>query len=196
MSLHRTLLPLTAAVAAGVLLSGCSFEMKVGNDPTPPYNPETDSSQYTEDYANPEPFGGDNADLYTTRHTLNDGRKVAMWYSEGGTELMEQHYSPDADGWTAPQAIYTSDEPDPCQGIDIVDEDGIVAVIADFGGFCYDGEPPMESLAIVGTGDLTEWQVDMTPGFDGWEQVTLTDGKAEWKRGDKVLTWSEGDFSG
>jgi hypothetical protein len=51
---------------------------------------------------------------------------------------------------------------------------GDVALVAGFGGACAGGEPPTESVA-VGTGDLTEWQLKVVKGIDGWRKATFTE---------------------
>ncbi len=57
-----------------------------------------------------------------------------------GKGLVEQHYSPRAKAWTEPKVIYRT-KTDACQGIHLRTKNGTVAAIADFGSYCYDGEP-------------------------------------------------------
>ena len=111
-----------------------------------------------------------------------------VYDSERG--LAEQHYSPEADAWTEPQLIYETDT-DPCQGIILQELEGTVAVIANWNLYCYDGEPPDESIAAVATGDLTEWETDLTRHFDGWDSVDLTEA-APPPRGSTRTTGSPG----
>lgn len=106
--------------------------------------------------------------------TLADGRRVAMHYKRG-QGLFEQHHIPHAGGWTRPRLIYRT-KTDPCQGIKLQADSGTVTAIADFGLYCADGEPPTESVAAVGVGDLREWDHHLTRNFDGWERVTFTGG--------------------
>ncbi|VXB77579.1 hypothetical protein [Nocardioides sp. AX2bis] len=129
---------------------------------------------------------------------LPDGRAVLLRYAPGGGSLLEQHYSPQDDAWTSPQVLVESTEPDPCQGIDLTtDGDGLVAAVADFGLYCYDGEPPQQSLALASDGDLTEWDVDSTEGFDGWTDLAAVDGTATWRGGQgERLTWNAADGFG
>lgn len=110
-----------------------------------------------------------------------------------GSRLMEQHRAAGGDRWTDPQVVSEPGDEDPCQGIELVEDDGLVAVIADLGAYCYDGEPPMSSVAAVGTGDLTAWDVHVTRGFDGWTEVVPTDDGFRWTGGDAELTWTLGD---
>ncbi len=126
---------------------------------------------------------------------LDDGRRVALHYLRG-KGLVEQHYSPRAKAWTEPKVIYRT-KTDACQGIHLRTKNGTVAAIADFGSYCYDGEPPTESLAVVGTGSLTEWSVNVTKDFDGWEQATVSDDgqRVVFGRG-TTLRWSRADGFG
>lgn len=67
-------------------------------------------------------------------------------------------------------------------------------MIADFGSYCYDGEPPTESIAAVGTGSLAEWSVNVTKDFDGWERATVSDdGQQVVFDRDTTLRWSRAD---
>lgn len=178
-------LSLVALALVGALLSGCGDDPSYGGDDSSTYDSEQQHSDF--DLGDPEDF---NAEI-----DLPDGRTVSMYYAKD-KGLAEQHYSPEADAWTAPQIIYTTDT-DPCQGIALEEQDGTVAVIADWNTYCYDGEPPDESIAGVATGDLTEWDTDLTEGFDGWSSVALSDegSEAVWKHHDDRLTWTpDGGF--
>lgn len=104
---------------------------------------------------------------------LADGRRVAMHYRRG-EGLFEQHYSLHASGWTEPRLIYRT-KTDACQSIKLQASGGTVTAIANFGRYCADGEPPTESIAAVGVGDLRKWDHHLTKDFDGWERVTVTD---------------------
>lgn len=189
------LVRLSAVVGTGVVLamvSGCGGDaLSVG------YDRSSDTSEY-KTVRSQEAFGGEWPEDYQQSAVLADGRKVFLWYSRGGSKLMEQHYSPLAKAWTSPHVVHVSGEADPCQGIEIVERDGVVAVIADFGTYCYDGEPPSDSLAVVSAGDLTDWKVDATPGFDGWAEVAVNDADTvTWRGSGESLTWSPSEgFSG
>lgn len=174
-SLALALLPLA-------LLAGC------GDDTAS----DGDASTYGAELQHSD-FDPDNADDFNALLELPDGRKVAMYYATG-KGLAEQHYSPDEKSWTEPQIIYDT-KTDPCQGIALDEEDGTVAVTADWALYCYDGEPPNESLAGVATGDLTDWDVDLTEGFDGWSDPTVSDDGSEvaWSYHAARLTWSDAD---
>ncbi|MER5193902.1 hypothetical protein ACWD3J_11250 [Streptomyces sp. NPDC002755] len=112
---------------------------------------------------------------------LPDGRRVGMAYVEG-RGLVERHRDADSGAWSAPRVLYTT-ATDRCQSLTLKAFDGTVAVIADWGDYCYDGEPPMESLAAVGTADLTRWDTKLTRSFDGWSKVASVGGS-----GDLVFT--------
>lgn len=110
---------------------------------------------------------------------LSDGRTVHVRLVEG-TGVQERHKAAGSRKWSKWQTLYKS-ESDRCQGVGLAEADGTVSLIADFGRYCYDGEPPTESVAGVGTGDLTDWDIDMTEDFDGWQDTSITD------EGSKVL---------
>ncbi|MET0766666.1 MAG: hypothetical protein ABWY50_03390 [Aeromicrobium sp.] len=176
---------LALAALTLALLSGC------GDDETAPE--ADDSSTYDSEQQHSDVNLGP-AEDFNAEIELPDGRKVSMYYAQD-TGLAEQHYSPEADAWTAPQILYPT-KTEPCSGITLEEQDGTVAVIADWALYCYDGEPPNESVAGVATGDLTDWETDLTEGFDGWTSVTLSDGgdQAVWKyHSDNRLTWTAGD---
>jgi hypothetical protein len=141
------------------------------------------------------PWNG-TGDPYNAMVGLDDGRRVAMHYQRG-KGLYEQHSSPQADGWTMPHLIYGT-ETEACQGIHLRAFGETVTAIADFGLYCSDGEPPMESIAAVGVGDLRKWDRHLTRSFDGWERVSAGAGGKEvtFRRGSSTLRWSEsGGFS-
>lgn len=189
------LAPVPALVLASVLapvllgtLVGC------GEDRTAAPPTEADTSVY-DDVRATASFDPRFREDYETLLELPDGRMVLLRYGPRGDTLLEQHYSPGADAWTSPQVLVESVEPDPCQGIDLsTDGDGLVAATADFGLYCYDGDPPQQSLALAADGDLTSWDVDSTEGFDGWTALDTTDGTASWRGGQgERLTWSPSD---
>jgi hypothetical protein len=129
---------------------------------------------------------------YNAEVKLDDGRRVALHYLRG-KGLVEQHYSPRAKAWTQPKVIYRTST-DACQGIELRTKNGTVAAIADFGSYCYDGEPPTESIAAVGTGNLAEWSVNVTKDFDGWERASVSDNGQRVVFGrDTTLRWSRAD---
>ncbi|QPP05890.1 hypothetical protein G4Z16_05180 [Streptomyces bathyalis] len=132
---------------------------------------------------------------------LPDGRKVEMRYVEQ-KGLGERHYDPGTGKWSATKLIHRTEE-DPCQGIELAATDGTVAAIADFGQYCYDGEPPQESIAAVGTGRFTRWGVDRQKGFDGWNKANVAEGGDHaaflhyTEERIETLRWSEKDgYSG
>ncbi|MFJ1811473.1 MULTISPECIES: hypothetical protein [unclassified Streptomyces] len=101
---------------------------------------------------------------------MPDGRRVGMAYVEG-RGLVERHRDAHTGGWSAPRVVYAT-ATDRCQSLTLKAFDGTVAVIADWGSYCYDGEPPMESIAAVATADLARWDTKLTWSFDGWTKVT------------------------
>jgi hypothetical protein len=126
---------------------------------------------------------------YNAEVKLADGRRVAMHYQRG-KGLVEQHYSPQARAWTSPAVIHRT-RTDACQGIELLARSGTVAAIADFGIYCYDGEPPTESIAAVGTGSLTKWDTNVTKDFDGWERASISrDGQRVTFQRDITLRWN------
>ena len=154
-----------------------------------------DSSTYTSELQKSDlPWSG-SPSPYDAEVRLDDGRRVAMHYRRG-QGLVEQHYSPRAKAWTHAVVIHRT-ELDACQGIELRANGGTVAAIADFGPYCYDGEPPAVSIAAVGTDSLTEWDVDVTKDFDGWEQASVSDdGREVVFRRDITLRWSRADGFG
>ncbi|MGW2047184.1 hypothetical protein ACWCPF_18680 [Streptomyces sp. NPDC001858] len=105
---------------------------------------------------------------------LSDGRRVGMAYA-AGRGLVERHRDADSTAWSAPNLVYAT-ATDRCQSLTLEEFDGTVAVIADWGVYCYDGEPPTESIAAVGATDLTRWDTNLTRSFDGWTKVTAEGG--------------------
>ncbi|MET8249686.1 hypothetical protein ABZV31_38240 [Streptomyces sp. NPDC005202] len=129
---------------------------------------------------------------YNAEVKLDDGRRVAMHYRRG-KGLVEQHYSPRAKAWTKPVVIHRT-KVDACQGIELRAKGGTVAAIANFGSYCYDGEPPTESIAAVGTGSLTKWDTNVRENFDGWDRASVSDdGQQVIFRSDVTLHWSRAE---
>jgi hypothetical protein len=126
---------------------------------------------------------------------LADGRRLEMYY-ERGSGLFERHT--DRNGrWSEPRLLYKTGT-DPCQSIELASAEGVVTAIADFGNYCYDGEPPFESIAAVGLGDLRRWDHHLTRSFDGWaraavapggRKVTFSRNSTEWRF---RLVWTAG----
>ncbi|MCZ4512829.1 hypothetical protein O3Q52_32650 [Streptomyces sp. ActVer] len=104
-----------------------------------------------------------------------DGRRVGMYYA-AKRGLMEQHQDTAGGAWSKPRLVHATTS-DPCQGITLkAFEGGTVAAIADWGPYCSDGEPPMESIAAVGTKNLSKWDTKLKESFDGWAKVEASDG--------------------
>ncbi|WP_234336661.1 hypothetical protein [Streptomyces xylophagus] len=180
----------TAAALVTMTAAACGHQHSVTKAPSAGASP--DSSVYTSPLQKSDlPWSG-SPSPYNAEATLDDGRRVALHYRRG-KGLVEQHYSPRAKAWTAPAVVYRT-RTDACQGITLRTKNGTVAVIADFGSYCYDGEPPTESLAAVGTGSLAEWSVNVTKDFDGWERATVSDDGQQVVFGrDTTLRWSRAD---
>ncbi|MGW1273780.1 hypothetical protein [Streptomyces sp. NPDC002491] len=100
---------------------------------------------------------------------LADGRRVGMSYAVG-RGLVERHRDADTGAWSAPRLVYAT-ATDRCHSLTLKAFGNTVAVIADWGVYCYDGEPPTESIAAVGTADLGRWDTELTEDFDGWTKV-------------------------
>ncbi len=128
---------------------------------------------------------------------LADGRRVGLSYA-AGRGLLEQHRDAGTGTWSEPHLVHATSS-DPCRSMTGEAFDGTVAVIADWGHYCADGEPPTESVAAVGTADLARWDTRLSRNFDGWEKVTAVDGSrrlrftrvsTEWLT---RLEWSRAD---
>ncbi|MEU0782937.1 hypothetical protein ABZ341_15300 [Streptomyces sp. NPDC006173] len=122
-----------------------------------------------------------------------DGMRVELRY-RSGRGLTERHRK-DGD-WSAERFVHRT-KTEPCQGITVRGKGELVAVIADFAAYCRDGEPPMENVAVVGSGhELADWAAKGTKGGDGWEKIHFGKGSVEfqerWVSGTKTLTWTSG----
>ncbi|WP_406439477.1 hypothetical protein OHB14_12210 [Streptomyces sp. NBC_01613] len=180
----------SVAVSVMVAAVACGHQESAAKDTSPSVS--ADSSGYASELGKSDwPWSG-SPSPFNAQVKLDDGRRVAMYYRRG-KGLVEQHYSPRAKAWTKPVVVHGT-KTDACQGIELRTNGGTVAAIADFGTYCYDGEPPTESIAAVGTGTLTEWNVNVKKDFDGWERVSVSaDGsQATFGRGD-TLHWSRAD---
>lgn len=112
-------------------------------------------------------------DDYESTLELSDGGKVHVRLVKG-TGVQERHQAAGGGDWSKWKTLYKT-ETDLCQGVDLAEREGTVSLIADFGLYCSDGEPPTESVAGVGTGDLTDWDIDVTEDFDGWQDTSIND---------------------
>ncbi|WOX14960.1 hypothetical protein [Streptomyces sp. N50] len=187
----QVLVRATAAVSVMIAAAACGgHQDSATTGPSATASP--DSSVYTAELEKSDlPWSG-SPSPYDAVANLDGGRRVALHYLRG-KGLVEQHYSPTAKAWTEPRVIYRT-KTDACQGIHLRTKKGTVAAIADFGSYCYDGEPPTESVAAVGTSGLTEWSVDVTKDFDGWERATVSsDGQQVVFGRDTTLRWSRAD---
>ncbi|WP_328498421.1 hypothetical protein OHS59_41100 [Streptomyces sp. NBC_00414] len=129
-----------------------------------------------------------------------DGGRVGMYYA-AGRGLMEQHRKTAGGPWSKPRLVYAT-EGDACQSITLKAFRGTVTAIANWGVYCADGEPPTESLAAVGTRNLSTWDTKVTKDFDGWEKAAtvpgtedllFTNSSTEWLT---RLRWSPTDGFG
>lgn len=160
------------------------------SSPSPDFPDSPDPSVYAAELQKSDiPWSG-SPSPYNAEVELADGRRVAMHYRQG-KGLVEQHYSPRAKAWTEPALIYRT-KADACQGIELVAKHGTVAAIADFGPYCYDGEPPAESIAAVGIDSLRQWDTHVTKDFDGWERASIShDGRQVTFQRDITLHWNK-----
>ncbi|MET7441265.1 hypothetical protein ACWERY_37585 [Streptomyces sp. NPDC004082] len=106
--------------------------------------------------------------------TLDDGSRVGLSYA-AGRGLVEQHRRPGARAWSAPHLVHRTTS-DPCGSMTVTPFGTTVAVIANWGPYCADGEPPTESVAAVGTDGPSRWDTKVTEDFDGWEKVSVVRG--------------------
>ncbi|MEV6507439.1 hypothetical protein AB0M61_15095 [Streptomyces sp. NPDC051642] len=181
----------TAAVSVMIAAAACGgHQHSATTGPSAVASP--DSSVYTAELEKSDLSWSGSPSPYNAEVKLDDGRRVALHYLRG-KGLVEQHYSPRAKAWTEPKVIYRT-KTDACQGIQLRTKNGTVAAIADFGPYCYDGEPPTESIAAVGTSSLTAWSINVTKDFDGWEQASVSDDGQQVVFGrDTTLRWSRAD---
>ena len=180
----RTVQALTVTGVAGILAGAALVSTSSGpaseGDPAP-----------ARDRSSPEPDAvpakdGTKAEgVYKAVIELPDGRKVEIRHVKG-KGLGERHYDPGTGKWSRTNLIYET-QSDPCQGVRLAATGGTVAVTADFGLFCYDGEPPEKSVAAVATGEFTEWQTNRHDRSDGWEKTRVTE------KGERVsfVRWTE-----
>ncbi|MFD3442468.1 hypothetical protein ACFWU3_33810 [Streptomyces sp. NPDC058685] len=143
------------AAAALLAVAGCGGEPVSGAE-DPPASPTS---------ASHAPFD--------QQVVMDGGRRVGMYYSPG-RGLMEQHVEPGTTAWSKPHLVHRTTA-DPCGSMTLAAFEGVVAVVADWGPYCADGEPPTESLAAVGETGGSSWHTRVTENFDGWEKVTASD---------------------
>ena len=185
---NQVLVRATVAVSVMIAAAACGGHQDPATT-APSASASPDSSVYTAELEKSDLSWSGSPSPYNAQVKLGDGRRVALHYLRG-KGLVEQHYSPRAKAWTEPKVIYRT-KTDACQGIELRTKNGTVAAIADFGSYCYDGEPPTESIAAVGTSSLTEWSVDVTKNFDGWERASVSDDGQRVVFGkDTTLRWS------
>ncbi len=176
-----------AAIAATVVLAGCG-----GGTTVPAYDAAKDTSVYSSKLGKPN-FDINIPHVFDALITLDDNRKVAL-YIHKGKGTFEQHYSPTKKAWSKPHLIYKT-KTDPCQGVTLKADGDTVAAFFDFNGYCYDGEPPTESITTVATGDLQKWDVSVTKDFDGYSKIKFEDGGSTvgfLYRGKVAKTWHYG----
>lgn len=152
-----------AAVAAAGLLAVGYGTAQAGVDPTADKGSSVREAKPAEQRAEDDDF--------ESTLELRDGRKLHVRLVEG-TGVQERHTDGESPAWSEWRTIHKTKK-DRCQGVQLEEEEGTVSLIADFGVFCYDGEPPEDSLAGVSTGDLTDWDFDVQKQFAGWHDVTF-----------------------
>ena len=132
-----------AGMLAFVTMVACGHQDSAARAPSGGASPGSSDSPNSGVYAFPLqqsdlPWSG-SPSPYNAQVELDDGRRWP-WHYRRGKGLVEQHYSPRAKAWTKPTVIRRT-RTDACQGIELRTSAGTVAAIADFGAYCYDGEP-------------------------------------------------------
>ncbi|WP_216093844.1 hypothetical protein [Streptomyces abyssalis] len=158
-----------AGLAVAALLAtgyGTAQGVSVGEDVKPGGGPAGPDGRH-------QPAAAAADDDYESKLELGDGRKVHVRLVKG-TGVQERHKAAGGGKWSKWKTLYKT-RTDLCQGVGLAEREGTVSLIADFGLYCSDGEPPTESVAGVGTGDLTEWDIDVTEDFDGWDDTSIND---------------------
>ncbi|MFD9883634.1 hypothetical protein ACFWZT_19490 [Streptomyces alboflavus] len=178
----------TGTVAVAVLVA-CGQSVARTGDGQAPAAAKTGGHTYKLQHTDIH-YGGPK-NRFESQLKLPDGRRVAMHYLDK-KGLYVQDYSPKERGWSKPKNIYRT-KTDVCQGITLKHRAGTVAAIADWALYCYDGEPPQESLAAVSTGRLTKWDRHLTRSFDGWAKADITkNGKqVTFKYNSDRLKWTK-----
>ncbi|MET7638676.1 hypothetical protein [Streptomyces sp. NPDC005438] len=187
----------TAAVGAALLVPAVAWGAYSfsgdGTDHGSPAPPSTSAST-PKDSATTQ-LRAEGRQLVTLR--LPGGRRVEMRHVNG-RGLQERHYDPDTGKWSQATLLYRT-RTEACPDITLTASHGTVAAIADFGRFCDDGEPPEESVAAIGTGDLSHWTKHLKKRFDGWTKVKITGegARARFRQyGDQQVTTLEWSRSG
>lgn len=177
---HKILVGLAAAALLGAsLVTACRDDAAAGTPEAARIIKDTDDEAVVE---------------------LPDGRRVSLRYEEG-TGLLERHRRAKDKPWSASKTLYATGT-EPCQGIDLTAHSGTVTVRAGFGTYCRDGEPPMESVAAVGTGGFGRWDAHLSEDWDGWDRVDIADdGRSATFRSDSwsgrtTLSWRLGQGFG
>ncbi|MGY1434599.1 hypothetical protein [Streptomyces reniochalinae] len=134
------------------------------------------------------------------RIELKDKRQVSLTYAKD-KGLVERHRPAEGGTWSSPKTIYKT-KAESCQGIDARAHGDTVAVTANWGLYCSDGEPPQESVAAMGAGELTEWDTAESENSDGWPPAQIYDGgdRAEFvakgPHSTTTLPWKKGSGFG
>lgn len=192
--------PLPDRVAALLLVAalsaGCGDD---GPDATPasPSGTSGASSQSSSPGAG-EPLGspvvpeGQDPQDFRAEVALDDGARVAA-YLVAGTGLVVQVRPAGQDDWSAPATLVESAE-DPCQGVELQQAGGTVALTAGFGLYCYDGEPPQQVVAAALAGVTDAWDVRTIDDVDDFESVTVADdgSRVDFDGSGGTITWTEG----
>lgn len=123
---------------------------------------------------------------------LDDGARVAA-YLVAGTGLVVQVRPAGQDDWSAPATLVESSE-DPCQGVELQQAGGTVALTAGFGLYCYDGEPPQQVVAAALAGVDDAWDVRTIDDVDDFESVTVADdgSRVDFDGSGGTITWARG----
>ncbi|WP_240649300.1 hypothetical protein [Streptomyces sp. Z26] len=159
----------TLAALAAVGLVAAGYGTAVGVTPEPATGTDRPASVSSDASA----ADVSAVDDYESTLKLSDGGQVTVrLVADKGVQ--ERHRAAGATTWSGWKTLYKT-ATDRCQGVELAETNGTVSLIADFGLYCSDGEPPTESVAGVAQGDLADWDIDITEDFDGWEDTSIND---------------------
>ncbi|MCX6407870.1 MAG: hypothetical protein NTV28_13205 [Propionibacteriales bacterium] len=188
--MSSTITRAVSLVLLGCLAAGCGGGAEP--EPTasaPPASTVPAASGSGHELGSPVVPDGQDARDFRAQAELDDGRRVAA-YQVAGTGLVVQVRSAGETSWSAPTTLVGSTE-DPCQGVELEQAGGTVALTAGFGLYCYDGEPPQQVVAaVLGEGD-DAWAVRTIDDVDDFTAVKVAeDGRrVDFEGGGGTITW-------
>lgn len=186
-----------ALLLIAALAAGCGGDDDPAAAPTSPVTSSAAPSQTSSPGAG-EPLGspvvpeGQDPQDFRAEVALDDGARVAA-YLVAGTGLVVQVRPAGQDDWSAPATLVESSE-DPCQGVELQQAGGTVALTAGFGLYCYDGEPPQQVVAAALAGVTDAWDVRTIDDVDDFESVTVAGdgGRVDFDGSGGTITWTKG----